>query len=271
MLSTRAKRFAPWSASKIQAGLRCSRLFHYRYVDRLEAPEIMAEMEVGKAVHSVLEAALKGDSIDYIIRKRAEMLTPVDKKRFLRLTNEVGSFKARIAAFRRKNNVQKLLVEHRLGISSNFSGTTFGKKETVFRGIFDLGLVWDETNMAVVDHKSGVRFAMSSIGEQLESYAVLAMTHFPKIQKIWLGVHWVAQGELEWTTQVTRQHVNNNFLPRLVASIEAAALAVSDGPRENPGSWCQRCVYRSVCPSVKDTMFEPVDDGDEFWDDTFNG
>ncbi len=50
--STRALAHAPWSASKVQTALRCPRLFHYRYVDKIKEPETMPEARVGKAIHS---------------------------------------------------------------------------------------------------------------------------------------------------------------------------------------------------------------------------
>ena len=36
---------------------------------------------------------------------------------------------------------------------------------------------------------------------------------------------------------------------------EAAALAVDDGPRPNPGSWCDRCSYRGICPASRERLF----------------
>ena len=43
----------------------------------------------------------------------------------------------------------------------------------------------------------------------------------------------------------------------------AAALA-DDGPRTNPGPWCDRCSYRSLCPASQE-RWEPVyfDDDDD--------
>ena len=93
-----------------------------------------------------------------------------------------------------------------------------------------------------------------------KGYAVLAAAQFPTARRFWLGVHWVADSELEWARPVRPSEINQRFLPNLLDNIEAAALAVDDGPRPNAGTWCFFCNYRSVCPAGRDVRFEPVDD-----------
>jgi hypothetical protein len=41
-------------------GLRCPRLFHFRYVEKVPEPDVMPEARIGKAVHSALETSLGG-------------------------------------------------------------------------------------------------------------------------------------------------------------------------------------------------------------------
>jgi hypothetical protein len=48
-------------------------------------------------------------------------------------------------------------------------------------------------------------------------------------------------------------------MPDVLDNIEAAALAVDDGPRPNPGPWCDRCSYRDRCPASKELRYEPVE------------
>ena len=49
------------------------------------------------------------------------------------------------------------------------------------------------------------------------------------------------------------------LVPDLLDNIEAAALAIDDGPRPNPGPWCDRCSYRAVCPASRELRYEPVE------------
>ncbi|MBZ0238751.1 MAG: PD-(D/E)XK nuclease family protein, partial [Deltaproteobacteria bacterium] len=60
MPSTRALIHAPWSASKVATGLRCPRLFHFKYVEKVPEADVMPEARIGKAVHAALETALGG-------------------------------------------------------------------------------------------------------------------------------------------------------------------------------------------------------------------
>src|ERR1700688_1314191 len=72
--STRALIHAPWSASKVSTALRCPRLFHFRYVQKLPEPEVMPEARIGKAIHKALELTLQGAPIAEAAAKvRAEL------------------------------------------------------------------------------------------------------------------------------------------------------------------------------------------------------
>ena len=63
MPSTRALIHAPWSASKVSTALRCPRLFHFKYIDKLKEPEVMPEARIGKSIHKALELVLMGTAI----------------------------------------------------------------------------------------------------------------------------------------------------------------------------------------------------------------
>ena len=60
MPSTRALIHAPWSASKVSTALRCPRLFHFKYIQKIKEPEVMPEARIGKAIHKALEQVFEG-------------------------------------------------------------------------------------------------------------------------------------------------------------------------------------------------------------------
>ena len=60
-------------------------------------------------------------------------------------------------------------------------------------------------------------------------------------------------------TPVPPETVIDRLVPDLLDNIEAAALAVDDGPRPNPGPWCDRCSYRELCPASRELRYEPVE------------
>lgn len=264
MASKRALKHAPWSASKVQTALRCPRLFHYRYVEKLREPEVMPETRVGKAVHQTLEHALAGMQLPEAEAEGAALLESDDERaRFDRLCAALPAFLERIDAFRRRRRVSRELVEYSLGMRENLSSTAFYAGDAFYRGILDVAFLYEDGTLAVVDHKTGKRSKYLDITEQLEGYAVLAAAGFRSVRRVWLGIHWVGEGVVDWAEPTSIAEINQRLLPQVVANIEAAALAVDDGPRANPSPWCFRCSYRSVCPEGREVRFEPVDEETE--------
>ncbi|MEP6866059.1 MAG: PD-(D/E)XK nuclease family protein [Deltaproteobacteria bacterium] len=260
MPSTRALIHAPWSASKVAMALRCPRLFHFRYVDKLKEPEVMPETRLGKAVHKALELVMQQTPIPEATAKvRAELLHEHEQRRFDSLCTGIEPFATRIAAFRRRRRVARQLVEYSLAVREDLSVTQFYAGDAYYRGVLDLGYIFSDDSIALVDHKTGARIPGSSITDQLEGYAVLAAAAFRHVRQFWLGIHWVAERAVEWSAPVKPEMIVDELVPDLLDNIEAAALAVDDGPRANPGTYCDRCSYRDLCPASKEHRYEPVD------------
>jgi CRISPR/Cas system-associated exonuclease Cas4 (RecB family) len=258
--STRALAHAPWSASKVQTALKCPRLFHYRYVERVPEPEVMPETRIGKAVHAALELCLGGTPLgDAAATARTALEGEIERGRYDGLVAGLPGFLTRIEEFRRRRRIGRELIEHQVALRDSFTPTAFYAGDAFYRGVLDLGFVYDD-NLAMIDHKTGVRSMRLGVVEQLEGYAVLAIAAFRAVRRIWLGVHWVAAGDVTWAEPISPRDVDHVLKPRLLGNIEAAALAVEGGPRPNPGVWCERCSYRSVCPAGLEFRFEPVDD-----------
>jgi hypothetical protein len=240
--------------------LRCPRLFHFRYVDKLKEPEIMPETRLGKAIHHALELVLQGTPIAQATGQiRTELPSEHEQQRFDRLSTNIGPFSDRIAQFRKRRRVTRQLVEYSLAIRDDLSATQFYSGDAYYRGVLDLGYVFSDDSLALVDHKTGSRNPGSSIADQLAGYAVLASAAFRQVRAFWLGIHWVADRALEWNGPVRPDAIVDQLVPDLLDNIEAAALAVDDGPRANPGPWCDRCSYRAVCPTSRELRYEPVE------------
>lgn len=221
----------------------------------------MPEARVGKAIHAALEKILLGTALfDAVAEAREDLETDREVARFDTIGTGIRPFVERIDEFRRRRSVRRQLIEFPLAISRELTSTTFYSGDALYRGILDLAYVFDGDHLALVDHKSGQRSSHRTIVEQLEGYAVLAAAYFRHVRRVWLGIHWVASGDLEWARPVPTSDVNQYFLPKVLDNIEAAALAVDDGPRANSGAWCERCSYRSICPIGQQMRFEPVDD-----------
>ncbi len=260
MPSTRALIHAPWSASKVATALRCPRLFHFKYVDKVPEPEVMPEARIGKAIHKALESLLTGMTIaEATSTARAALPSETEQLRYDTLTPGIPAFASRIAQFRRRRRVSRQLVEYSLAVREDLSVTQFYSGDAYYRGVLDLGYLFADDSLALVDHKTGVRLPGSSITDQLEGYVVLAHAAFRHVRSFWLGIHWVAERAVEWSTPIKPEIVADRLVPDLLDNIEAAALAVDDGPRANTGSWCDRCSYRAMCPASRETRYEPVE------------
>jgi len=241
--------------------LRCPRLFHYRYVEKLAEPEVMPEARIGKAVHAALEHALRGVALgEALARGRDLVVGEIEKARFDQLIGGIPHFLTRLEGFRKRHRVGRQLIEFQLAVRDDFSSTAFYAGDAFYRGVLDIGFVYDDGTLAVVDHKTGARYRNLAVVDQLEGYAVLGICGMRHVRRIWLGIHWVGDADMEWQPILPAAHVQRELVPRVLANIEAAALAVDDGPRPNPGVWCERCNYRSVCPTGIEFRFEPVDD-----------
>lgn len=260
MPSTRALIHAPWSASKVSTALRCPQLFHFKYIRKLKEPEVMPEARIGKAIHKALEQILMGTPLaESTTAIRAELPSEIEQMRFDNLTPGIPAFVSRIGQFRRRRRVARQLVEYSLAVREDLTTTQFYAGDAYYRGVLDLGYLFEDDSLALVDHKTGARIPGSSITDQLEGYAVLAAAAFRHVRKYWLGIHWIAERAVEWSTPVQPEMIHDQLVPDLLDNIEAAALAVDDGPRPNAGSWCDRCSYRTVCPASKDIRYEPVE------------
>jgi hypothetical protein len=259
--STRALLHAPWSASKVSTALRCPRLFHFRYVEKIPEPEVMPETRIGKAIHAALEQVLVGTPLPEALAATRVKLAEddIEHARFDQLATGIPAFADRIARFRRQRRVNRQLVEYSLAVREDMSSTQFYAGDAYYRGVLDAAYVYQDDSIALLDHKTGVRIPGSSIADQLEGYAVLAAAWFRNARRFWLGVHWVAERAVEWGPVLEHTQIQERLLPELLDNIEAAALAVDDGPRTNPSSWCDRCSYRSICPASREQRYEPVE------------
>jgi hypothetical protein len=235
-------------------------LFHFKYVEKIKEPEVMPEARIGKAIHKSLELLMMGTPIlEAKQTVRDELPNEIEQLRFDRLAESIQPFASRIAQFRRRRRVARQLVEYSLAIREDLSVTQFYSGDAYYRGVIDLGYLFEDDALALIDHKTGQRLPGSSIVEQLEGYVVLAAAAFRHVRSFWLGVHWIAERAVEWGAPVSPETVIDRLVPDLLDNIEAGALAVSDGPRPNPGPWCDRCSYRELCPASRELRYEPVE------------
>jgi hypothetical protein len=252
-----ALRHAPWSQSKLQTARTCARQFHYRYVERIAEREVSPEQRLGKALHLSLEKVLAGEPLDTgLAAGRAELLDETELARYDVLAGNVEPFLRRIAEFRARRRPRTTLVEHGLAIDAQLQPTSFVADDAFYRGILDMAFHWGEGELAVLDHKTGLRQSLDRYTGQLDGYAVLALAHAPGVRRLWRGVHFLATGEVEWAPPIEAAPVREELTPRLLQVIEEAGKAVAVGDVPTPGSHCTWCAYRSICPAAPPVILD---------------
>jgi CRISPR/Cas system-associated exonuclease Cas4 (RecB family) len=157
----------------------------------------------------------------------------------------------RIEAFRARRRVVRQLVEHMVAVNADLESTPFVARDAFFRGVWDAGFVYDDGNLAVVDHKTGVRRELADYSDQLDGYAILAAANLSHVKRVWLGVHFVADAAMEWTEPVPLDDVKRTVALRVLGQIEEAAATLQAGFEARPSPYCQRCAYRSICPVMR--------------------
>jgi CRISPR/Cas system-associated exonuclease Cas4 (RecB family) len=250
-----ALRWAPWSLSKVKCAQRCPQEFQFRYVAQISEPEVSPEQRIGKAIHAALELVLQRRAVEEALETgRKELLHDEERTRYDELGHKVRAFVERIDAFRARRRPRVEHVERQLAVDARLEPVPFVAPEAFFRGVLDVGFEWGEGELAVVDHKTGLRRPVADHAEQLEGYATLASVNMPRLRRIWMGVHFVADAAVEWSAPVPVEEVRASFTPRLFDQIELAAKSV-DGPLEpRPGPYCEWCSYRKICPAMRDQV-----------------
>jgi putative RecB family exonuclease len=269
MPSLAALRHAPWSSSKVKCAQRCPQEFHYRYTERIPEPLVSPEQRIGKAIHGVLELVLARRSLEEALELgRKELLHDAEREKYDALGPKVQAFLTRIEAFRQKRRPRVEMIEQQLAIDALLNPTEFIAQNAFFRGVLDVGFEWGDGELAVVDHKTGMRRLASDFAEQLEAYATLAVSNSPHLKRIWLGVHFVGSAAMEWSAPVPVEEVKKEFLPRLLEQVELAARNVAGPAEPRPGPYCAWCSYRAICPAMRnvpveeDVVAAPSSEGD---------
>jgi hypothetical protein len=245
----------------VGTALRCPREFSYKYIERIAESFVSPEQRLGKSLHTALELVLGGTPLEQALEvARKGLLSELEHERFERMApRALPAFLARINGFRARRQPRTQLIEAQLALDAQLAPVGFLAEAAFFRGVIDIGFEWGQGELAVVDHKSGIRRSLASYGEQLDGYAVLAVHNMPSLRRVWRGVHFIGDGEVEWSPPVAADEVRQRMTPRLLAIIEDAARNVAGGAGPTPGRHCNWCSYRNICSAAELSPEEQVE------------
>jgi len=205
--------FSRWEAHSGPDG--CPLFFKLKFLDKVEEPGSPA-MARGNRVHQEIAA--------YLTNRGAP---PPETKNFMVLLEQARQFEDKV-------------VEQQWGFTSKFKPTTWFGKETWFRAILDLALMYEDWTGEAIDLKTGKRYGVSK--EQVQLFGAAFLWKYPTVQKVTTRLWYLDESapNNELIDEVKREE-----LPAIEADWQrAVAPMFSDQtflPR--PGRKCARCFY----------------------------
>jgi len=251
---------APWSFSKAGVISKCSLQYDFKYGTQKQ-PELGAatvDSRIGIVVHKALEFALDGiklkDAFQFAIDQG--VLTADEVEKVMTFYEQVDKFVKYIGRFKEKHGVkpQNVLLEYKIGMSTDFKKVQFFEKTGLFRGVLDLMLLTGRGDAVVIDHKSGKQKDMSSYEEQCKAYCILALVLHPELKGVQTAINFVQTGELLWNPRVTAETIREEYHPWLLKFLAESCTTLQSPPEPKEGWWCDWCGYKALCPKFKDKI-----------------
>lgn len=252
---------APWSMSKANLARNCSLAFDLKYVKHVRGkrPPRSAAGSIGRAIHQILEALLKGVPLSEIKGEifRAsidERLTTPEIEDVMGYTHNIAAFLKRLDAYKEKHQVTKTAVEERFSFSRDFLPVEYNTPDTFFRGVWDLVMhIGDE--LVILDHKSGELGNPEKVLERYDNqrrfYAIGALNQFPDLKNVHVAFHYVKVEEIVWAKERdSAKRIRDEYIPWYIAHLNQCTENI---PSRSPqkGWHCSFCNYTRMCPLTK--------------------
>ena len=270
-ISDLARKFAPWSFSKMEVAETCPAQFRHKHVLKTTAAPAPSDTKVGIAAHAILEHRILGKPSDHAHKEAAEKtpLTTNEREMLGMLEENMENFLRRFDTFCKTQGVKKVFVEADWGVTDMYTPAAFFGDDVYFRGKLDLGALTRDDDLYLIDHKSGVAKPLESDQkkrQQLQAYSVLALPNMPAVAGVRGGIHFL-QGpddlRIQWTSYIETERIRRVFAPWLFERINTAAdnltepyvakPAKSRMKKNNQPGWpCGWCQYQDLCPEFKE-------------------
>ena len=260
-ISTLARKYAPWSYSKMELAETCPAQFHHKHVAKTAGAVAPSDTKVGIVAHTVLEHRVLGkpasDAQKIAVEK--DPLTSSEIEALRMLDESIEDFLRRFDVFCKAQGVTKVLAEADWGFTDTYQPAKFFGNDVYFRGKLDLGALTRDNDLYLIDHKSGTARLLSQDQkkrQQLQAYGVLALPNMPDIAGIRGGIHFM-QGDpalrIQWTTYIPAEKLRAQYAPWLFEKINMAAENLTEPFEERPAKkmprgWpCHWCNYQAQC------------------------
>jgi hypothetical protein len=267
-----ARKFAPWSFSKIEAAEACPAQFGHKHVTKSGAAPAPSDTKVGIVAHEILEHRAGGTAAPEAkkLALAKNPLTGGELETLRTLSENMESFLQRFDRFCTANGVTEIMREKDWAFDDTFGKTEFFDKRSWFRGKLDLGAITRDRDLFFIDHKAGVVKKLSEDRvkrEQLQSYAVLAYANIPNLQGVRGAINFLQadkpDDQIQWDDYIPAQRIRELYVGWLFSRINRAAdnllepfearPAKSRMKKDNrPGFPCGWCLYQDQCAAFKE-------------------
>lgn len=265
---------APWSVSRAKTAKRCPLQFKWKYIDKREPdPDVSAEdlaLRMGSTMHLLYEHIFNG-----LPKKQAyiDAVTEVglgkDEQESMRpmiscVSWFVDSMKdfisAKVDTVSDKVRFKELVAKGLIGVEKRFSldedfaviqGNSFNKEGTFIRGVIDLILLTEDGKGAVIiDHKSAQYTTLKWHQEQLNVYALAALSMYPNIEWVQCGIHFMPKKTLKWNPVVGRDE-KESFKRKVHYFLNMAANEALTEEMKIGGHCSKWCPFLSSCKALR--------------------
>lgn len=168
-----------WSYSRLALYEMCPAAFKYKNINKLPDPPGPG-MARGNEIHKALaDHILKGTA-------RPDILKPGTKgSTFANIVDEIKSFPK-----------DDRIVEEQWGFTKAWKATGWFGKETWWRVVLDVGVVYDDATAEVVDWKTGKKYDTNE--DQMSQFAVAVVSRMPHIVKVTTRLAYLDTGQEEF-------------------------------------------------------------------------
>lgn len=253
-----AKKYKPWSISKLSVASQCPRKFYLNYVvkKKVDGRESSAIL-VGKATHSILEYMLHNRDWQAAYTKAIaeHKLTTTEITSIDDFKPDIFTFFTLLDNFQNKNNIEVVISEKKMAMNLKCKPVPFFDNDNAFfRGVTDLILLREDrdcNHAIVLDHKSGRIKALPDYAWQLKGYGLLTKAAYPKITHVKCGVHHLAAPK-DSKVLLTPLWNIANIRPdwdRMLEYINLSTMNTHEFDKVQEGWWCRFCDYLTDCPA----------------------
>lgn len=256
MFSEIARRYAPWSVSKLNTITQCAKSFRFKYVLKLPRGESGVAQRVGTTTHDVLQNMLETGASEVsaeLFDKSAERSSLVGEELDRARTYIKGSesFSARIRAFEEKRKVVTKYIEKDFAFDTSFEACDYDAPGAIARGRIDYAAITDQFRAIILDHKTGQAKAAEVHATQLQIYLLAMFALHPNLASGEAGIHHVGKEELVWLPPYSRFEVRDLLRPWFETTLNRQSKKLAEAESEScpakPQWYCQGCDYLSHC------------------------